>query len=183
MTRPEPTEARSIRRTPQRSAAPAPSGAYTLMEMLLTLVIVSALLAMMAVSLAGRRDHQALRVAAEDLAASLRYAAERSKLTGRSCRVAFNDDYTGYRLEIATGRSADSFSPDIGLAGAGRRFAEGVRLVGEARADQQGPSVPRTLTFAPDGKGFAGSLRLKNRANESIEIEVAPETHQVHLLR
>ena len=166
----------------RRMIAAGGSQAFTLVEMLLVLVIISSLLATMAVSLTGRRDRHALRVAAEDLAASLRFAAERARLTGRHCRVAFEDDYSGYRLEMATEQGAESFAPDIGMAGAGRRFAEGIRLAQDADPGRQAPPAPKTLTFSPNGEGFAGRLRLRNRADEQIDIEVAPETHQVHVL-
>ncbi len=178
----KPSDAPIAIRDERRTIAPGDSLAFSLVEMLLVLVVISALLATMAVSLAGRRDHQALRVAAEDLATSLRFAAERARLTGRPCRLAFQDDYSGYRLEIATDQSGESFAPDIGMAGQGRRFAEGIRLVQDADPGRQARPAPKALTFAPQGKGFAGRLHLRNRADEQIDIEVIPETHQVHVL-
>ena len=91
--------------------------AFTLVELLLVLTLLAIFAASLSVSLAGRPDGYAIRVAAEDLAMALRFAATQAKAGQTSHRVAFYENHAQYRVEIADPRTNGGFAPARGQAG------------------------------------------------------------------
>ena len=147
------------------------------------LTILGVLMAGLSLSLAGRDDSAALRSAAKDLAAAVRYAAAQARLHQMPHRVAFYEEAAEYRVEIADARSAEGFSPVAGQAGRKHVLTHGVRVIGVIETGGQMIPVPRVIEYTPQGMGFSGTIHLANRKDETLVIEVIAQTGQTYVMR
>jgi len=170
------------RRIARRSAV-----AFSLIELMIVLVIMGVLATSVTVSIRGAQDGHALRAAADDLAGVLRYGFEESRITTTAHRVVFAGGGS-YRLEIADRLETvgldgtQSYRPAPGVAGIYRNFPAGVRIVAIKHSNGQevdDMSVPLLCVGGPEG--FDGVIRLRNRRNETVVMEVLSVTGQVHV--
>lgn len=156
--------------------------AFTLVEMLLVLILISLLASGAVVSLRGRKDTYALQVSTHDLAKAMELAVSQAKLKQSTHRVVFNDPRQTYRVEKATTDSALEFTPAQGQAGMGNSLIEGVRISRVWYAENKSIPLPSSFEFYAGGGGFYGRIELVNRTGDSKTIEVMPQTGQVHVL-
>ncbi len=157
-------------------------GGFTLVELLLVVVLIGVLAGAVAVSFAGRQDDQALRLAAADLAAAIRYASEQASVTGKAHRLVFEDAMRSYRVEELSGVGGSEFKRVRGRAGMFKRVGEGVRVAGVIERAGDLPRVERAVLFEAAGGGFAGRLQLVGRDDLRVWVEVAAETRQVRVV-
>jgi len=167
---------------PECTAPGRADPAFTLVEMLLVVVLLATLTGTLAVSLRGRVDRHALRIAGKDLAAAVRFSVAEARLNRLPYRVAFHDNWTCYRVERAKSAAGSEYVPVRSLAGQMKAFAKQVRIAGASTDGQPLESVPEALPQYPDGNGFHGEIRLANRAGETLTIKVAPVTGQVRIV-
>lgn len=154
--------------------------AFTLIEMLLVIVLISIVSGSLVVSLSGRQDTHSLSVAAKDLATAIRFTAAEARIKHSPHRIAFHDEFRAYRIEATPHGSNGSFAPVGGLAGAMKRFAKRVRVTSVSAAGGSTDHTSNELVFLPDRRGFDGSIELQNQAGETVRIEVLRETAQVN---
>lgn len=156
--------------------------AFTLVELLIVLVMITILVSALAVSFSGRQDRQALFVAARDLAAAMRYAAEQATLRRVAHRLAFYDSFTSYRVEILAADKTQGFMPIVGLAGRPKKMPEAVRVSGVTVDGRELSELPETLMFDPAGETFCGTVQLTNRKGQTLTLETSDGAAQVRIL-
>ena len=154
--------------------------AFTLVEMLLVLALIGLLAGSVVVSFEGRQKRYRLQTTAKDLAAAIRYAREEANVQGRAFRLVFEEGKKAYLIEAANG--AGEYRPVRGRAGLRRPVSKQMAISLAASGDPWPSGLPEVLEFHPDGSGFHGSIVVRNRDNEAIEIQVVPTATQVHLL-
>ena len=167
---------------PECTAPSRADSAFTLVEMLLVVVLLATLTGTLAVSLSGRVDRHALRIAGKDLAAAVRFSVAETRLKRLPHRVAFHDNWTRYRVERAESAAGGEYVPVRSLAGQIKTLAKQVRIAGASTDGQPLESLPEALPQYPDGNGFHGEIQLANRAGETLTIKVAPVTGQVQIV-
>jgi prepilin-type N-terminal cleavage/methylation domain-containing protein len=159
---------------------------FTLIEMLVVIMLISLLVGSSLVSVHGRRDDVALKMSVRDLSATVRFAAEHSLRERRPFRIAFAEGLETYRVEVMS-PATGNYHPAEGLAGQAHSVAEGVFVVGieadgEARdggtTGAGAAKVSTCIQFRPDGNGFAGIVRLRNRSGRRATLRVAPYSGQ-----
>jgi len=148
-------------------------------ELLLVLALLGILSTAATVSLCGHQDEYAIEAAAKDLAAALRFASTEAEIRRKPIRLAFFEAGGAYRVEIADATAQSGFAPVAGRAGRVRRLMHDVRIVGIAADGRQEASMPDALVFDPSGRGFFGTIGLKNGTGQIIDIRVMAVTHQV----
>jgi len=156
-------------------------GAFTLIELLLVVVIISVLACSLAAALQGRKDAQALRVGTEDLAAAMRFAWSQAASRGRPFRIALLKDGRAFQVQTLDEQGAPQPLP--GLTGNQRSFAREVhvRQVGAGSGAGGGEKLPEAIQFCA-GAGFSGWVELSDGAGQSRRIEVADATGQVRII-
>ena len=168
--------------TPECTAPSRAGPAFTLVEMLLVVVLLATLTGTLAVSLGGRVDRHALRIAGKDLAAAIRFSVAETRLKCLPHRVAFYDNWTRYRVERAESAAGSEYAPVRSLAGQMKTLAKQARIAGASTDGQPLESVPETLPQYPDGNSFHGEIQLANRSGETLTIKVSPVTGQVQIV-
>jgi len=162
------------------------SSAFTLVEMLLVLVIMSFFAGAIAVSLHGRADMLALRSATNDLASTIQYAARQAQGRGVPHRVALERPGKdsarpyAYRVQIWSDPGQE-FVDAHGLAGQRHLLPEGIslgRVTSAAPGNSANTSVIDYLDFLPD-QGFYGTLELSDRTGRVVTLQIMPVTAQV----
>ena len=81
---------------------------FTLVEMLLVLTMVGVMAGSVVVSFEGRTQGRALAAAAEDLAATARFATAEARLTQRPHRLAFDGNMRRYWVEASASHEAQN---------------------------------------------------------------------------
>jgi prepilin-type N-terminal cleavage/methylation domain-containing protein len=152
--------------------------AFTLVEMLLVLTIISVLAGSVVVAFEGRSDAFRLAFAASDLAATLDDVADRARLANSAYRVRLVAN-TAFVVEKRSASSGATYVPaeggdrlhplPTGVWVAEITGATGVPLEGDA------------LEFVPGGASFAGRVRLVNRRGETRSVVVLPVTGQTSI--
>ena len=150
---------------------------FTLVEMILVLVIMGVFAGMAAVSFQGRRSAQGLRVAADDVAAAIRYASTEARVRSVPHRVSFDARSASYKVEVWSS-DEDAFGPVRGLPGRSRALPEGIRPPRIKASTRASADTEEEVQFGPD-RHFAGTVEFVDRANRRLEIRVAPMTSQV----
>lgn len=160
-----------------------PGRAFTLVELLIVLAILSVLAGGVMVAFRGRQDSHAVKTAAKDLAVAIRTGQRAAGQRRRMHRLRFGGRFRSFRLETAEERSAGRFIPARGRAGMVRRMPTGV-FVAEVLVDGGGVRpLPGSLEFGPDGSGFRGELQLKNRAQETVTVQVMERPGQAYVVQ
>jgi Tfp pilus assembly protein FimT len=150
-------------------------------ELLLVLTLLAIFAASLSVSLAGRPDGYAIRVAAEDLAMALRFAATQAKAGQTSHRVAFYENHAQYRVEIADPRTNGGFAPARGQAGQMKSLPTGIRITAISWREGAIDSMPGALQWDALDESFSGTITLVNRQGQTATIGVEPATGQTHV--
>jgi prepilin-type N-terminal cleavage/methylation domain-containing protein len=180
--------------------APRPSPlarrrAFTLVEIVVVLLIMSVVLTMVGVSLSGATGGVAIRESAGQLQASLRYARYYAAIHNCECRVSFTRAAGVYELTCRTDSEKDEFSPMP--AGERRnRLNERVRFAaivirprdprgaGEPQdAGESGEPAaanPDVITFLPTGECDAANIVLTD-GRTAYTLVVAPTSGNVEL--
>jgi prepilin-type N-terminal cleavage/methylation domain-containing protein len=154
---------------------------FTLVELLLVLVIIAVCTGGVAVSLKGRQEPHALKVASRDLAEAIRYAAGEAGLTGLPHRVAFTGDRS-YRVEKLDKDSSGEFVPVTGTAGRQRSITGNIRIIGFWGPDgQMIAPVPECLVFDQTPSSFSGQIQLQGMSSQRVAIYVNGISGQVEI--
>ena len=153
---------------------------FTYVEMLVVLVLISVLVGAVVVSLRGRTQTFALRTAARDLVAALRFAQAEARLRRCPHRVMFSEDVNAYRVESAAAELL-AFTPARGEAGRMRSLPRGISVAGICANGEDVAPDSDALWFGPGGDGFSGRIELVNDRGEAVWIEVIRETGQIHV--
>ncbi|MCY2951748.1 MAG: GspH/FimT family pseudopilin [Planctomycetota bacterium] len=157
------------------------SSGFTLVEMLIVVVIIAVLAGSAVVNLQGRVDLHTLRASANDLAAAIRYAQTEAALSARPHRLLFQDERKVYEVE-GVGGGGGEFSPVAGAAGMSKLLVQGVRVRRIGPADGSADLDVQELVFNADGSGFSGVIELASRSNQTLQIQVWPQTGQVYVV-
>lgn len=156
---------RRARRVPPRPAFAAGRG-FSLLEMLLVMALIAATGLLAAGVLTGSFDRMALRSAAKEVAAQLRFARAQAIATGVPQRVSI--DPVARTWEGAKGRRG-TLPPDLGVQVVGAREVQPTAGVG-------------AFVFFGDGASTGGRVQLSLR-DAAWQIEVAWLTGEVTLRR
>jgi type II secretion system protein H len=160
--------------------------AFTLVELLLVVVLIAILSGSVVVSLSGRTEKYALRTAAEDLAAAVRFASSQARLEQCPHRVVFSDDRRAFWVESRDEASGE-YRAVAGMPGAQHRLSQDVRVArvmaaeDPAAAGVTAAADAAVLSFAPDGAGFCGRIELVGRDQSVLTVAVARETGDAHV--
>jgi type II secretion system protein H len=160
---------------------PRLAGGFTLVEMLIVVVIIAVLAGSAVVNLQGRVDPHMLRASANDLAAAIRYAQTEAALSARPHRLLFQNERKGYHVEGVVGGGGE-FAPVAGTAGMSKLLVQGVRVTRIGPTDGSANLDVQELVFNADGSGFSGVIELSSRSNQTLRVQVSPQTGQVYVV-
>lgn len=143
--------------------------AFTLLELVLVLLVLSLMVALAAPSLRGWRHGARLRDAADELLSATRWAQSQAVSTAAVQRLEVNSAAGAYRV---TSLSADGTQAEPAVDGP---FGRAVSLpddirIDVARADRNTSGV---IEFYPSGRVTPARLRLTAQWGEWIDIESA----------
>jgi prepilin-type N-terminal cleavage/methylation domain-containing protein len=167
----------------------APRRAFTLVEIVVVLLIMSVVLTMVGVSLSGATGGVALKESAGQLQASLRYARYYAAIHSCECRVSFNRAANAYELTCRTDPEKDEFSPMPAGERRNRlhdrvRFAAIVIRPREPAEPSQtgGPGAENqeVITFQPTGECDGANIVLSD-GRTAYTLVVAPTSGIVEL--
>jgi type II secretion system protein H len=136
------------------------SNAFTLLELVLVLLIMSIALALVAPSLRGWNRASRLRDAAEQFAAAAGWARSQSASDGVVYRLAMDPASASYVVQV---QSDQSFATAPGEFGRPTTLPEGFRF--DVRGDDA-----TTIDFYPNGRITPVSVRIASDAGEVIEL-------------
>ena len=140
------------------------SSAFTLIELVLVLVVLSVLMAIAAPSLRGWSRGTKLRDASEQVLAAARYARSQAVTTGANHRVEFDADSNAYRVTALDG---EQYIPATGEFGRVVALPPGITL-GVTREDGD---VSGVIAFYPSGRTTPARITLTADWGEASEIE------------
>lgn len=171
------TSIRSI----SRIAAGRIHRAFSLIELMVVVTLIAILTVSISVNIRGAQEDHALKLAAEDLAAAIRFGFEESRLKGVTHRISFANGSTGYRIESATGNVAQPYRPVCGIAGVYRHFTSGIRIktINPPNANSGYGAYQEILCVSPGG--FDGEIILCNRRGDTVKLKVLAGTGQVYV--
>jgi type II secretion system protein H len=148
---------------------------FTLVELLLVVIIISVLAGGVAVSLGGRTERHAVRAAANDLAAAIRFASGKARLRRRRVRVRLSDEGRDLWVEAMEDGTGE-FRPVEGPAGEPRRLPQEVHVVRVLPEDDPAGQTVANLEFGPNRAGFAGRVEIEGRDHSAASVRVWPQT-------
>jgi type II secretory pathway pseudopilin PulG len=148
--------------------------------LLLVVVMMSILTGGVVVSLSGSTERYAVRVAAHDLAAAVRFAAGEARRRKCPVRLTFADDGRAFTIE-AREDVTGTFKPVEGAAGALRRFPPAVRVGRTLRAEDGTNGAITGLEFGPNGAGFVGHIQIEGRDHSVTSVRVWPQTGEAYV--
>lgn len=169
--------------------------AFTLIEMMVVIVIISIIAAMIIPQMKGTFDDALLRSTGRDLVNVFNLASSRAVSLNQSYRVRFDTPNGRYAVErqIQNGAQED-YVPLKDVSGAeGRldsRIAVEINSPGEnssendaasSPAEQNEQNSPDTVSFFPDGTADAAEIRLRDRNGFQLLLKLNPVTARVHI--
>jgi prepilin-type N-terminal cleavage/methylation domain-containing protein len=154
---------------------PRTSPAFTLIELVLVLVVLTVLLAIAAPSLRGWSRGTRLRDAGEQVLAAARYARSQAVTTGANHRVEFDAGTNAYRVTALDG---EQYTPAAGEFGREIALPQGITL-GVTREDGD---VSGVVTFYPSGRTTPARITLSADWGETSEIEATTAAEPFRLV-
>ena len=156
---------------------------FTLVEMLVVLVLLALLAGSIVASLEGRAELHAIRTLSKDIAAAARFAAQEARLSGQPHRLVVDQLTRRYWVERVTAQASDTFEKATGLAGIAKSLPKGsvVATVSSEGLPVTAIAGRNLVEFLPTG-GFDGALIIKSEDGQLIEIRIASQTGQVHVV-
>jgi prepilin-type N-terminal cleavage/methylation domain-containing protein len=167
----------------------APRQAFTLVEIVVVLLIMSVVLTMVGISLSGATGGVALKESAGQLQASLRYARYYAAIHNCECRVSLSRTASAYELTCRTDPEKDEFSPMPAGERRNRlndrvRFAAIIvrpREAGEpSEAGEPGAEHRDVITFQPTGECDGANIVLTD-GRMAYTLVVSPTSGTVEL--
>ena len=157
--------------------------AFTLVELLVVLTIISVLAGGVMVAFRGRQETYAVKTAAKELVAAVRGCQRASAQRHRPYRLAFGSLFRSFRMETLDEKAGDTFVPAHGMAGRTRQMPNGV-FVAEIIVDGcRAFPMPEFVEFQPGGHGFHGELQLQNRDQETATIHVTDRPGEAYVVQ
>jgi type II secretion system protein H len=154
---------------------PRASSAFTLIELVLVMVVLTVLLTIAAPSLRGWSRGTKLRDASDQLLAATRFARSQAVTTGDVYRVEFDVNTSSYRV---TSRDGDQFAAVPGEFGRETRLPSEVRL-SVAREDGGAGSA---IEFHPSGRTTPARISLAADWGETFDIEATTAAEPFRLV-
>jgi general secretion pathway protein H len=139
---------------------------YTLVELIVVLVLVAAIVALGAATMARKLPGQRLQQSAKELAAQLRYTRAQAIASGQSQLFTLDAHTREWR---AGEKRSGKLGKDIDIVATG------------ARNEQQRPGVA-AVRFFPEGAATGGRFTLKH-GNAAWQVDVQWLTGEVSLVR
>jgi prepilin-type N-terminal cleavage/methylation domain-containing protein len=168
--------------SPTERVAPRIAGrsAFSLVELLIVLALMAILIGGVAVSLQGREGDVALRLAGDDVAMAMRFAASQARQTGLSHRIVFHQDQSFWveSLVMVPGGGGWEWIAVAGMAGLQRQLPKGIVVTGHRRSPDNG-GENANYVFSPAGAEFVRPVELMNEGFAIVQISVLPATGQV----
>ena len=175
-----------------------PPGAFTLMELMVVMVLISILTAMIIPEMKGAYEDALLRSTGRALVSTFELASSRAVSLNQSHRVQL-DEHSGRYLITRKTRvgGREDYVPLKDVAGgAGQlddRIAVEIRHPGEMAAAgavgepaaggvSQAPAEPGSISFYADGTADAAEITLRDRAGFQLVLQLNPVTARVHLI-
>lgn len=139
---------------------PKHNPAFTLIELVVVLLIISLTTALAAPSLRGWSDGAKLRNATDEFLAATQYARSQAILTAREYVVTI--DANAYAVSVQEG---SSLTPDP------REFGDPTPMpTGFTLALTSGGEAPARIRFYPDARTTPGVVRITSARGEVVEI-------------
>ena len=193
------------KRAASRRRAKYSKAGFTLIEMIAVVAIFALLVAVVAPNL-GRLSGRTLRQAADDLAARLELARQRTVVTGIPHRLWIDLDAATYRLEWVAGEAAEparpaeldlrgetplpleaprdttlAFRPLPGILGRDEVLAESLAFRGVETPAGFSDRGEVAIEFAPDGTADSTTVILDDESGHGLLIDVLPLAEAVRV--
>ena len=150
--------------------------AFTLVELILVLAILTLVVAMIAPSLRGFSTGRTHRNMANTILALTRYARTQAIAEGRTYRLNFDASDKELWLTYEDGSTFRAPGNDFGEHMA---VSEGLQMQSDVAAKQDGN---RYVEFHPSGRTDPARVRVTNRMGETIEIACLSPTESFRIL-
>lgn len=159
-----------------RRAQSAPR-AFTLIELILVMVVVSVVLGIAAPSLRGFFASQQTGDAAQCILALTKYAQTESAARGQICRLNIDTQQGEFWLTIQQAGAYVEMKNDLV-----RHFnlPEGATM--SVRSTQSGPT-PEHVDFRPDGRNDQVTIELQGRQGEVFQVTTASAVEPYHVVK
>ena len=166
--------------------------AFTLIEMVVVIVLISIVAAMIIPEMKGSFNDALLRSTGRDLVNVFSFASSRAVGLGQCYRVRFDAPNGRYAVErqIHDGTGTD-FVPLKDVSGAEGRLDPHIAVAISAPEESSsgndlspGPaaqSLPDAISFYPDGTSDAAEVQLRDRDGFQLLLQLNPVTGRVHV--
>ncbi len=179
---------RRERRAPRRAAR-----AFTLIEIMVVVVLISILTAMIIPEMKGTFEDTLLRSTGRELVNVIELASSRAVSLNQTLRIKIDSATGRYETERQSREgSSDDFVPLDGVTGSQGKLDKRVSVQildlpedsDEASATPEAPTPnPESqLTFYPDGTADGSVILLKDRAGFQLQLRVSAVTSRVTIM-
>ncbi|HEX8340156.1 MAG TPA: GspH/FimT family pseudopilin [Tepidisphaeraceae bacterium] len=145
--------------------------AFTIIELVMVLMIISISLAVAAPSLRGWGEQGRLRDAAGSFAAAATWARSRAVADAVTYRVVVDPVAGTYAVQNVTAQQATAVKGEFGQA---NKLPEGFRITVEAQPTQTAGAAPaNAIEFYPDGRTTPATVRITSKTGNVIDVASA----------
>ncbi len=166
--------------------------AFTLIEMVVVIVLISIMAAMIIPEMKGSFNDALLRSTGRDLVNVFSFASSRAVGLGQCYRVRFDAPNGRYAVERQIhGGTGTDFVPLKDVSGAEGRLDSHIAVAISAPEESSsgndlspGPaaqSLPDAISFYPDGTADAAEIQLRDPDGFQLLLQLNPVTGRVHI--
>jgi prepilin-type N-terminal cleavage/methylation domain-containing protein len=157
------------------------SDGFTLLELILVMVIISAVLGMAAPSLNGFFSSRKAHDAAAGILSLIRYARSQAITEGRNYRLNFNTDEGAYWLTASDAGGYSTLDTEPGRKFLLPEFTT-MELVmnSAAEKDKEGPEA--YIGFYPKGHADACTIRLFDQNGDEVDVLALTPAERYHVV-
>jgi type II secretion system protein H len=149
----------------------SPRHAFTLIELILVLTIISISLAVATPSLRGWGEQGRLRDAAQNFAAATTFARSRAVADAATYRVQIDPAAATYAVQAVASQQVAAVNGEFGQT---TKLPDGFAIVVHAIPTQATQAPPaNAIEFYPDGRTTPATVRITSKAGNVLEVASA----------
>jgi type II secretion system protein H len=167
--------------------------AFTLMEIMVVVVLISILTAMIIPEMKGTFEDTLLRSTGRELVNVIELASSRAVSLNQTLRVKIDPTTGRYETERQQHEgSAEDFVPLDGVTGSQGKLDKRISVQifdlpedpaeASATPEAPAPNLESQLTFYPDGTADGSVIMLKDRAGFQLELRLSAVTSRITIL-